>query len=114
MLDEPIGGPPSRRDALKQLGIGAAGAAAVWTAPSILRLDAASASGAQPIQFVASNTTSTTQGIFANGGTQDLAVTRPAGLLQGDLLLAIVGTNGASNISVTNAAYNATIAAGSM
>lgn len=41
--DGGFAGDPGRRDALKKIGIGAAGAAAVWSAPNILSVTAAAA-----------------------------------------------------------------------
>jgi hypothetical protein len=42
-VDEGFAGDQGRRDALKKIGIGAAGAAAAWTAPSVLSVTAAAA-----------------------------------------------------------------------
>lgn len=99
----------SRRDALKKLGLGVAGAAAVWSTPAIVSVDAASAFTAQPIQFVSSstnvNTASFTWSGIGTAPTQDVVVTVPSGLQEFDLLLAIVGTNGNSSISTVGSSW---------
>ena len=95
----------SRRDALKKLGLGTAGAAAAWSTPALLSVDAASAFTAQGIEFVSSSTNSAASIGGGSGTTQDVVVTAPAGLQEFDLLLAIVGTNGSSGVTTPGSAW---------
>lgn len=95
----------SRRDALRKLGLGTAGAAAAWSAPALLSVDAASAFTAQPLQFISSSTAVAPNIGGGSGTTQDLVVPAPAGLQEFDLLLAIAGTNGSSNVTTLGSTW---------
>src|SRR5690606_32175701 len=84
------GGTEGRRTFLKKAGIGAA---AAWTAPTLLSTAAhAQGSGLPNIGFVAAGTEGAGTGNSVNAGM-------PAGVQAGNLLVAAISANGVSTIT---------------